>query len=82
MGLRDQLRRLRRDAREELIEVRQPDGTIKRFQSSDGVDALIALIDGRDHPLAEAVRVSPDPEWQSSFYNAFPIPDDAEDLSS
>lgn len=73
MGLRARLKRAEREARGEMIEVRQPDGTVKRFPASDGMDALLALIDGRDHPLAEAVRNSPDPEWERSFYNALPI---------
>jgi hypothetical protein len=39
-------------------------------------------MDGRDHPLAEAVRNSPDPKWQASFYNMFPVdPAEIPDLS-
>lgn len=82
MGLRRWVKRLEREAREEMIEVEQPDGTVKRFPASDGMDALLALTDGRDHPLAEAVRSSPDPKWARSFYNAFPInKDEVPDLS-
>jgi hypothetical protein len=82
MGLRDRLRKLEREAEEEMIAVPQPDGTVKRFPASVGMEALLALTDGRDHPLAQAVRVSPDPKWQRTFYNAFPInPDEVEDLS-
>jgi hypothetical protein len=82
MGLRDKLKRLERASREEFIEVEQPDGTVARFPQSAGIEALLALMDGRDHPLAQAVRVSPDPKWATSFYNAFPIdPDEVEDLS-
>ena len=40
----------------------------------------MSLIDGRDHPLAEAARNSPDPKWTNSFYCAFPM-DEVEDLS-
>ncbi len=82
MGLRDRLRRLERKAEKGMFEVLQPDGTIKRFPASDGLDALLALVDGRDHPLAEAVRNSPDPKWQTSFYNMFPAdPAKVPDLS-
>ena len=81
MGLRGRVKRLEREAREEMIEVSQHDGTVKRFPASAGMEALLALIDGQDHPLAQAVRNSPDPEWQRTFYNAFPMPDDVEDLS-
>jgi hypothetical protein len=80
-SIRGRLKRLEKESRVEFIEVAQKDGTVKRFPQKDGMDALLALIDGRDHPLAEAARNSPDPEWINSFYNAFPMPDDVEDLS-
>ena len=81
MGLRGWIKRLERDAREEMIEIPQQDGTVKRFPQSAGMEALIALIDGRDHPLAEAARNSSEHKWTHSFYSAFPIDDDIEDLS-
>jgi hypothetical protein len=81
VGLRGRLKRLEKESREEFIEIRQKDGTVKRFPQSDGMEALLSLIDGRDHPLAEAARNSPDPEWANSFYIVFPIDADAEDLS-
>lgn len=81
MRFRDKLKRLEREAREEFIEIEQPDGSVKRFPAREGIEALLALIDGRDHPLAIAARRSPDPEWSRSFFSAFPIADDAEDLS-
>ena len=81
MGLKDQLKRLEREARGEFIEISQRDGTVKRFAQSEGMEALLSLIDGRNHPLAEAARNSPDPEWSNSFYSAFPIDAAAEDLS-
>jgi hypothetical protein len=73
LGLRGRLRRLEREAREDMIEVLQPDDTVKRFPASDCADALLALTNGRDHPLAEAVRNSPDPDWQKTFYNMHPL---------
>jgi hypothetical protein len=73
LGLRGRLRRIEREARGEMIEVLQPDGTVKRFPASDCADALLALTNGRDHPLAEAVRNSPDPDWQKTFYNMHPL---------
>jgi hypothetical protein len=81
VGLKDRLRRLEKDAEEEMIIIPQRDGTVKRFPQAAGLEALVSLIDGRDHPLAEAVRSSPDPKWATSFYSAFPIEQDAEDLS-
>lgn len=81
MGLSDRLKKAERAARGEMFEIRQPDGTVKRFPASDGIDALLALIDGRDHPLAEAVRNSPDLEWEKSIYNNFPIDPETPDLS-
>jgi hypothetical protein len=80
VGIRGRLRKLEREARGEFIEIPQRDGTVKRFAQSEGMDALVSLIDGEDHPLAEAARNSPEPKWANSFYSAFPI-DDAEDLS-
>ena len=81
MGLRDKLRRLEREAREEMIEILQEDGTVRRFPQSAGLEAFMALMDGRDHPLAEAARNSSEREWTHSFYSAFPIDEDIEDLS-
>ena len=81
MRLRGWIKRLERDAREEMLEVPQRDGTVKRFPLSAAPEALVSLIDGRDHPLAEAARNSPDPEWSGSFYNSRPMPPDMEDLS-
>jgi hypothetical protein len=80
-GLRGRLRRLEEAAEEEIVTIPQKDGTTARFPQSESLDALLSLIDGRDHPLAEAVRNSPDPKWANSFYSAFPIDQDAEDLS-
>jgi hypothetical protein len=73
--------RLEQGAREEMIEIPQPDGTVERFPQSAAPEALISLIDGRDHPLAVAARNSSSPEWQRSFFSSTLIPQDAEDLS-
>ncbi len=82
MSLRTWLKRLERESREEFIEIPQKDGTIKRFPQSAGMEALLSLIDGCDHPLARAARESSEPKWANSFYSAFPIdPDTVEDLS-
>jgi hypothetical protein len=80
MGLRDTLRRLKREARGEMYEIPQHDGTVKRFPQSAAPEALIALIDGRDHPLAQAARNSPAPEWANSFFSSVPM-EGVEDLS-
>jgi hypothetical protein len=76
MGLRDQLRRLKREAKEEMIVIPQRDGTVRRFTEQDMKDAFVNLVDrggaGDDappeHPILEAVRNSSDPEWLNSFY--------------
>jgi hypothetical protein len=81
MGLRDRLKRLEKEAEGEMVFVPQKDGTVARFPQSACAEALVSLIDGRDHPLAAAARNSPDPEWAGSFYNSRPIDPDAEDLS-
>lgn len=80
MGLLGKVKRLERAAREEMIEIPQPDGTVKRFPQSAGLEAFMALMDGRDHPLAKAARNSSEPEWSRSFYSAFPM-EELEDLS-
>jgi hypothetical protein len=67
MGLRGRLKRLEKESREESIEILQKDGTVKRFPHSAGADALLSLIEGRDHPLARAARESPHPRWANSF---------------
>lgn len=81
MGLRRWIRRLEASAREEMLEVPQRDGTVRRFPQSAGAEALVSILDGRDHPLAVAARNSPTPEWAGSFYNSCPIDPDSEDLS-
>ena len=80
MGLRDRLRRLEKEAEGEMITIPQKDGTVARFPASAGAEAFLSLIAGRDHPLAEAAKNSPDPAWANSFYCAFPM-EDVEDLS-
>jgi len=80
MGLLGKAKRLERAAQEEMIVIPQTDGTVKRFPQSAGLEAFMALMDGRDHPLAKAARNSPEPKWSSSFYNAFPM-EELEDLS-
>ena len=80
MGLLGKVKRLERAAQEEMIVIPQTDGTVKRFPQSAGLEAFMALMDGRDHPLAKAARNSSEPKWSGSFYNAFPM-EELEDLS-
>jgi hypothetical protein len=91
MGLRGKLRKLERDAREEMIEIPQQDGTVKRFPHSAGKDAFMNAW-GRlgagehappEHPLIVAARNSSEPEWSESFYacNDEGWTDPVEDLS-
>ncbi len=80
MGLRDRLRRLEREAEGEMCEIPQLDGTVTKFPASDGIEAFMALMDGRDHPLAEACRNSSDPKWSGSFYTAIPAGLDSEEI--
>jgi hypothetical protein len=78
MGLRGRLRKLERDAEEEMFIIPQakPDGTVKKFPKSEGIEALLNLFDrlgaGEDappeHPLLTAVRNSSDPEWTGSIF--------------
>jgi hypothetical protein len=78
MGIRGRMRRLERDAREEMIEIPQQDGTVKRFPMSAGKEAFMNAWDRLgaeehappEHPLIAAARNSSDPKWSSSFYAA------------
>lgn len=81
MSVRRRLRFLEQAAREDVLEVPQADGTVRTFGKAEAPAALVSLIDGRDHPLAEAARNSSDPRWANSFYADIPIGDAAEDLS-
>ena len=80
MGLRDRLKRLEKEAEGEMMVVPLRDGTVARFPQSAGAEALVSLLDGRDHPLARAARSSSDPTWTNSFYGASPM-EEVEDLS-
>jgi hypothetical protein len=76
MGLRDQLRHLRRAAEGEMIAIPQKDGPQKLFTEQDMKDAFMNLFDragaGEDapleHPVLIAVCNSSDPQWRNSFY--------------
>lgn len=76
MGLRGRLRKLERDAEEEMIVIPQNDGTVKKFPQSAGIDAYMNLLDrlgaGEDappeHPLIAAARNSSDPQFSESFF--------------
>jgi hypothetical protein len=76
VGLRSWIKRLERDAREEMIVIPQKDGTVKKFPKAEGIEALLNLFDrlgaGEDappeHPMLEAVRNSSDPEWTTTIF--------------
>jgi hypothetical protein len=78
MGLRGRLTRLERDARKEMVEIPQRDGTVKRFPQRALMEAILYLVDaavGRS-PRAEepeifgALRNAREPaqKWMGSFY--------------
>jgi hypothetical protein len=88
--VRSRIKRLEREARGELIEIRQMDGTVARFPLSEVKEAYINWFDrlgaGDDappeHPMLVAVRNSPDPYWSEGIYavndsdaHTRPIPD-------
>jgi hypothetical protein len=75
--LRDRLKRLEQDAREEMVAISQPDGSVRRFPESELAPAFLDAFDrsvGRsdpdapEHPLCAAARSSSDPAWRDSFY--------------
>jgi len=74
--LRSWLKRLEREARGELIEIPQRDGTVARFPAQEGMLAYMSLMERLgageaappEHPLLVAARNSSAPEWSQSFY--------------
>ena len=76
MGLRGQLNRLERDAREEMIVIPQRDGTERRFPRSAGMEAFVNLMDRMgsgeeappEHPLIAAAMNSSEPKWSRSIF--------------
>jgi hypothetical protein len=94
MGLRGRLKRLERDARKEMVEIPQRDGTVKRFPQSALMEAFLYLIDvacgnaaSTEEPeIFEALRNAREPaqKWMGSFYfdpAEFPAAEPVPDLS-
>jgi hypothetical protein len=78
MGLRGRLKRLERDARKEMVEIPQRDGTVKRFPRSALMEAFLYLIDvavgdafSTEEPeIFGALRNAREPaqKWMGTFY--------------
>ena len=74
MSLKRWIRRLEREAEEEIVAIPQSDGTVKRFPQSDLMEAFLSGVDratGKDvpdHPLSMAARNSSEAKWRESFY--------------
>jgi hypothetical protein len=78
VGLRGRLETLERDARKELIEIPQRDGTVKRFPQSALMGAFLYLVEvavGGTSPTEEpeifgALRNAREPaqKWMGTFY--------------
>jgi hypothetical protein len=78
MGLRSWLKRLERDARKEMIEIPQRDGTVKRFPPSALMGAFLYLVevavDGasptEEPEIFGALRNAREPaqKWMGTFY--------------
>jgi hypothetical protein len=94
MGLRGRLKRLERDARREMVEIPQRDGTVKRFPQSALMEAFLYLVDvacGEASATAEpkifgALRNAREPaqKWMGSFYfdpAEYPATEPVPDLS-
>ena len=87
MGLRDALRRLRRESKSELVEIPQQDGTVKRFPQSAMREAFInecRRLRGEDlpvHPLTLAAANSSEPEWYRSAFAEMHAEEEITDLS-
>ena len=94
MGLRGRLKRLEREARKEMVEIPQRDGTVKRFPQRALMEAFVFLLDvecGNALPTEEplnfgALRNAREPaqKWMGSFYfdpAEAPAPHPVPDLS-
>lgn len=74
MGLREQLRRLRRASEGVTVSIAQPDSPPARFAESELAQAFLTTArrqmgeDVPPHPLALAAARSPDAKWRESFY--------------
>ena len=74
MGLRDALRRLRRQSEGAVVTIEQPDGPPAKFPESQLGDAFVTTTRRNcgenipPHPLSLAAGRSPDPEWANSLY--------------
>ena len=78
MGLRGRLETLERDARKEMIEIPQRDGTVKRFPQSALMGAFLYLVEvavgdasATEEPeIFGALRNAREPaqKWMGSFY--------------
>jgi hypothetical protein len=78
MGLRGRLKRLERDARKEMIEIPQRDGTVKRFPQSTLMEAFLYLAKvavgdtflPEEPEIFEALRNAREPaeKWMGTFY--------------
>src|SRR3712207_6174575 len=78
MGLRGRLKRMERDARKELIEIPQRDGTIKRFPQSALMGAFLYLVEvavrgaslHEEPEIFGALRNAREPaqKWMGTFY--------------
>jgi len=72
MDLKGRVKRLERDAREEMIEIPQKDGTVARSPQSVAAEAFLSLCEGREHPLLKAARASSDAAWSEGVYSTAP----------
>jgi len=94
MGLRGRLKRLEHDARKEMVEIPQRDGTVKMFPRSALMEAFLYLIDvacgeaslTKEPEIFGALRNAREPaqKWMGSFYfdpAEVPAADPVPDLS-
>jgi hypothetical protein len=87
VGIREWLRKLEREAEEEVIEIQQCHGTVKRYNERGLLEAswnwMERLRAGEDappeHPLTEAARSSSDLKWSKSFLAIIPTLDEYTD---
>jgi hypothetical protein len=77
MSIRGWIKRLEREAEEEMLVIPQRDGTVARFPVSEAAEAYLNLMDrlgaGEDappeHPMLVAARNSSEPTWSEGVYS-------------
>jgi hypothetical protein len=84
LGLRDRLRKTERESKVHMVAISQKDGTVARFPQSALKEAFLCNLERArggehippEHPLTTAIKNSPDPKWQGTFFSSPEVSDE------